>query len=504
MLISKTTTVRWNNRTKKWYQSKGYIFTKIKNIFEVNVEDLQDGSNALVEVQCDGCKELLKPMKWNNYKKCVHEDGKYYCQKCTINLFVRDKVVAERLKNGTSFFKWCYDNLPQEIAEKIILSWNNEINKLGPKDIICGSPGPNLKGYWFKCLDHPEHGSELKSIVHFTRGEGNIDCNKCHSISITHPNLVEYLVYKENAVKYSIGRKENVSVKCPDCGFIKGMKLHNLMNRGFSCPRCSDGIPYPEKFFFSFLEQLNMDFKTQLSKTTLDWCSSYQYDNYIDDINIIVETHGIQHYEEKKIWGSLKEIQENDRIKEQLAKENGVRDYIVLDCRKSELEWIKNSIMKSELPQLINFKEVDIDWLRCHEHACSSIVKKACGLWDSGTKSTLKIADLLKTNRNTIIRYLKQGVKIGWCDYNPKEEIKRNQIAFRKNIIIKVICLTTGEIFNSQTEAIKQYNIKGKSSISACCSINNKQNSAGIHPETGEKLTWMFYKEYIKLQVINT
>ena len=39
--------------------------------------------------------------------------------------------------------------------------------------------------------------------------------------------------------------------------------------------------------------------------------------------------------------------------------------------------------------------------------------------------------DLVKTfdlGRSTVIRYLKQGSKAGWCNYNPKEERKINGI----------------------------------------------------------------------------
>ena len=30
-----------------------------------------------------------------------------------------------------------------------------------------------------------------------------------------------------------------------------------------TCRKCSDGISYPEKFLYSILEQLNIDFETQ-------------------------------------------------------------------------------------------------------------------------------------------------------------------------------------------------------------------------------------------------
>jgi len=61
---------------------------------------------------------------------------------------------------------------------------------------------------------------------------------------------------------------------------------------------------------------------------------------------------------------------------------------------------------------------------------------------------------------------------------------------------IKIICLTTKEVFISQREAERKYNIFS-THICRCC--KGKQKSAGIHPETGEKLVWMYYEDYLKL-----
>lgn len=60
-----------------------------------------------------------------------------------------------------------------------------------------------------------------------------------------------------------------------------------------------------------------------------------------------------------------------------------------------------------------------------------------------------------------------------------------------KKLSKKVICLTTGEVFNSLQEASKKMKISC-SGISECC--RNKKQTAGIHPITGEKLKWEYYK----------
>lgn len=60
----------------------------------------------------------------------------------------------------------------------------------------------------------------------------------------------------------------------------------------------------------------------------------------------------------------------------------------------------------------------------------------------------------------------------------------------KKPNAIKVICITTGEIFNS----IKETELKLKiCHIVDCC--RGKRNYAGKHPVTGEKLVWRYYDE---------
>lgn len=51
----------------------------------------------------------------------------------------------------------------------------------------------------------------------------------------------------------------------------------------------------------------------------------------------------------------------------------------------------------------------------------------------------------------------------------------------------KVKCLTTGEIFPSQSEAARHYNI-AQANISKC--LKGERKSAGVHPKTKEKLIW--------------
>lgn len=57
----------------------------------------------------------------------------------------------------------------------------------------------------------------------------------------------------------------------------------------------------------------------------------------------------------------------------------------------------------------------------------------------------------------------------------------------------KVICLNTGEVFETILFAKEKYNAFN---IAVCC--KGKVKTAGKHPQTGEPLSWMYYEDYIK------
>jgi len=434
MLLTKIVKVMWNSNNKKKYEELGYIFTKMKGELEINVKDLTNGSNILVSVQCDECGKILEGVIWNSYIKRTHDNGKYYCKSCGHKLFATANAIKTKLKNSKSFERWCYDNLDREKADQLLSHWDYDLNRISPLDVSYSSSGPSKKGYWFKCLSHPEHGSEIKNINGFTHygGMDYMGCTQCRMIATTHPYLKKILVNKDDLLKYSAGSGAKVLARCQICGHEKEVIMHELIKRGIRCNVCSDGISYPEKYLTNMLAQLDIIFSTQVNKLTFKWCGRYSYDYYIGDINCIIEAHGSQHYEcPKGSWRTpLIKIQDNDKRKEESARDNGIANYIIIDCRRSKTEWIKNSVMHSELPILLGFTEDDIDWEECHKNTLTSMVKETCELWNSGHKAK-KISEILCICRSTANTYLKQGANLGWCNYDPKIELGHNNCNYK-------------------------------------------------------------------------
>jgi hypothetical protein len=282
------------------------------------------------------------------------------------------------------------------------------------------------KGYKYQCLICGNIDTIRESNLSHKYG-CNVCCINPQKILIgyndmwtTNPKLASLLLNPNDGYKYTQCCHNKVNWKCPNCGNIIANKSINQINRqGLSCPKCGDGISYPEKLMYSVLEQLGINFQIQLSKTTLKWCDKYRYDFYIPELSIIIETHGLQHYKDSTRKGArtLVEEQVNDENKKELALNNGIKEenYIVINCKYSGLEWIKNNILH-KLNNIFDLSK--IDWLKCHEFACNNLVKQACDLWNSGIYTTIEIDKIMKLDKNTIIRYLKQGTILQWCNYN--------------------------------------------------------------------------------------
>lgn len=219
---------------------------------------------------------------------------------------------------------------------------------------------------------------------------------------------------------------KKILVKCPDCGREKYITPYNLISNGLGCI-CGDGISYPNKFMYNILQQLHVNFIPEYSPL---WAQKCRYDIYVEKYNLIIENHGIQHYEDRRNnekHKTLEEEQENDRRKQEIAMQNGISNYVVIDCRKSSVEWIKENVLKSNLIQILNFNEQDINWTCVDIYASSNLIKEAAKLLNDGN-SVAKIANILNVSDTTVRTWVKKGTKFGWCNYKTPTEIMMERV----------------------------------------------------------------------------
>lgn len=318
----------------------------------------------------------------------------------------------------------------------------------------------------------------------------NVSCNVCtgskikfgfNTIYDTDKDMnwkYKYGISESDAKKFSEYSNNKISVTCPNCGLNRTVSIANLYrNKSLNCI-CKDGFTYPEKFMLNFLNLvINDNFIYQYSKVNSNWCGSKMYDFYfkLNGEEYIIETHGEQHYTnsfKQKDSRTLEQEQQNDKYKRDLAIKNGIKpeNYIVIDCRKSEMEWIKNNILRSRLNELFDLN--NIDWIKIYKLCEKNIVKEACKIKNKNPDmSTKEIADILKINRTTVKKYINRGYLYGWTDYD-----------FTINKYIK--CNENGKVFKSPREcsekSLEEFGVELQKNSIARCARKERSNYKGF------------------------
>lgn len=281
-------------------------------------------------------------------------------------------------------------------------------------------------------------------------------------------------VSEEDAKKYTKASSKKIVVICPDCGREKHNKISDIYYyKSIGCT-CGDGFSYPEKFMYSILKQLNVEFETQYSP---DYLGRRLSDFYLPYYNLVIETDGSLGHEggttHSKSSKTLEEYISIDKWKDEQHKLHGI-ETIRIDCFESDVEYIKGSILNSKL--INKFDLTKIDFVQADLYAIkNNKIKEVCEYWNNNAEweTTQTTASIFNTSKTTIRDYLKKGTKLGWCYYNAKQEymnvLDKNHELRRKS----VRCLEDGKVFESVAKAGEYYNTNA-SSISAVCSGRRK------------------------------
>lgn len=239
----------------------------------------------------------------------------------------------------------------------------------------------------------------------------------------TNPELASMLLNPEDGYRYAEQSNKKLDWKCKNCNEIIYQKSPSVIKRqGLACPKCSDGISYPNKFMYNVLSQLGVTFE---SEKLFDWCQFKKYksnentyglyDFVIENKKLILEMdsglgHGNVLFGNK---GTKQESLYKDKQKDILAKKNGYKviridvDYRDMNVRK---DICVNGIINSELSGIYDLN--DIDWGKANTEALSSRVIESCKMKKNGMK-VQEIAKFYHVSNVTIYNYLNQGKDIG-------------------------------------------------------------------------------------------
>ena len=100
-----------------------------------------------------------------------------------------------------------------------------------------------------------------------------------------------------------INSKYKGKVICPEHGEF--YKTPGHLYRGQGCPKCLSHISMGEKIIIEYLEKFNIKFTHQYKISKDKYLKNKPYDFLINDINLLIEFNGEQHYKCK--WSMTKE-----------------------------------------------------------------------------------------------------------------------------------------------------------------------------------------------------
>lgn len=302
-----------------------------------------------------------------------------------------------------------------------------------------------------------------------------------NSIAVVDTEFAKLFLNPDDTWKYTCNSAKRSDFLCPNCGnIIKNKMIYDVHLNGLKCSCRNNGMSIAEKFVYTLLNMKSnvLDGNTFLYDKTTEWSCGKRYD-FIFSIKgtmYIVETHGLQHYEQSKLFiRSLDEEKANDLYKKNLALDNDVLEvnYIVIDCRKSDIDFIKDNVLNSRLKDV--FELQNFNWDECISALTQSLITYSCELYNSGYK-TKEIAQMTGLHQGTVSKYLNTGTQLGLCKFEDSHKKK-------------VKCKNTGVIYNSITDALKNYGLKRIYLISDVC---QGKREYCLNPINKEKLYWEY------------
>jgi len=237
---------------------------------------------------------------------------KYWWSKCDCGKITNKSASTSDLKSNNTkscglcftFEEWCIENDRQDVLDR----WDYILNKLKPSEISYKSS----KKYWFKCLNNKEHKSELRQInVIIINKDYNIICTECNSFAqwgidnLGSDFLDKYWSDKNTLNPWEISYRNNkyIWINCVDVKYHDTYKCRPVtFVKGHRCPSCSQerNESFLQEKIRLYLEELNYKLLHERSCSILPINPKTNYilpfDNEIEELKLIVEVHGEQHY----------------------------------------------------------------------------------------------------------------------------------------------------------------------------------------------------------------
>lgn len=245
--------------------------------------------------------------------------------------------------------KRCFENSFANNPKAVYWSSNNELNprqvfkatdKKFDFNCICGHKinialkNISRSNHWCSYCTHQKLCDNDECIMCFENSFASIEkSNDLHDKSINPRTL-----FKSTNKKFKFD--------CDDCNSVFETQLSDI-TRGVGCPYCVN------KTELILHNKLIINFPLLRRQYKVDWCKNKHYlpfDFVIEDLKIIIELDGKQHFEQTSNWASPEENRKNDLYKMKCANENRFSVIRILqkDVYKNKYDWLSDLISNIE------------------------------------------------------------------------------------------------------------------------------------------------------------
>lgn len=375
--------IRWSGNNKKWFESKGYEYTKLGDTFMCKVDDLMKSSKVKVEVKCDYCDTRFKK-NYKDYQRGLKRINKVCCdnQECKnkkTNDVYRKKIREDQFDK---FIKLCnernftplstiddYQNAHSKLKYlchkhglKETIFWNFLHNEIGcdecSYELIADS-----KRYSTEKVIHiieEKNGNKLlnpNDYLNMYTNNLEILCGSCDSIYTTslsayvlssgmcrlcanksisenrklnEDELIKRIESKNNNIllnpnDYMNVYEKNLHIICGSCKKEFVSSLNTIDIGSGRCPKCTKKKGEGEYIIEKFLIENNLSYIWQHKFDDCRDILPLPFDFYLPDYNMCIEFDGQHHYE--PAWGEerFKKTLLHDGMKNNYCRWNNIK-----------------------------------------------------------------------------------------------------------------------------------------------------------------------------------
>lgn len=300
--------VKWNGTNRKWFEEKGYVYTKVNDEFNVSVKDISPYSKYKIRVICDYCGQEYYTQIWviMSGRKFINKDA---CSHCAATKANEINWRKRSKKNFDLLYKICKDN------DYILLTKESEFTDVKMKiKFIC-----------------KKHGVQTMILDNFKRGHKCFLCSYEYRFDNIKLNkeFINQVIIRDNNVwlnpnEYTTCVDKNLSIKC-SCGNTFTTSFVNYYRHNVNrCKKCSHQESVGELQIKKFLDKNNIEYIREKRFRDCKDKRALPFDFFLPNYNLCIEFDGQQHFKPNFGEQNFNDTQNHDHIKNEYCKNKNI------------------------------------------------------------------------------------------------------------------------------------------------------------------------------------